>query len=873
VIGSRIGPYEVLSPLGAGGMGEVFRAKDVKLGRDVAIKVLPAAFASDPDRLARFQREAQVLASLNHPNIAAIYGLEDGDGTTALVLELVEGETLADRLVRGPIDADDARLIAQQIADALEAAHEHGIIHRDFKPANIKLAPNGKVKVLDFGLAKLSEQSGAAHPSAQSMSPTITSPVMMTNVGMILGTAAYMSPEQAKGRPADKRSDVWAFGCVLYEMLTGRRAFSGENVSDTLAAVLRGEPDWRAFSAATPGFLRRIVIGCLTKDHQSRIADFSVLNYLLRQPDRGDPPTSNHVGSKWAIPLLAIGAIALAASVAAWTIWRPTGPAPSELRLELSTPPTMHPAAFAISPDGRRVVFAAMSEGASRLWIRSLDSATARPLDNTEGARSPFWSPDSRAVGFFAAGRLKRVDVDSAGSVQVLAVAPFGTGGTWAGNVIVFSPQAGAPLLRVAETGGPTSAVTRLTVGEQAQFYPEFLPDGRHFVYFALRSTRQGAIYVAATDSPEAPRRLIDADSSAAIANGHLLFVRQRTLYARPFDFDRLELTGTAVPIAEGIVGGTADGVRGFSAAPGGPIVYRTGDASFLNQLGWFDRDGKERKIGDPDSAFVFNPVLSPDNRQVALWRVPQDGNIDIWLVDMARGVPSRFTLGETAELTPVWSPKGDRIMYFAARAGIAGVVVEQSLTAVAGQERRIDNPGLPTDWSRTGDYLLMTGGTPGSPPDILATQLGSAAKSFPVVQTPYVDDSGKFAPNTKWIAYRSLKSGRSEVYVQPFPGSGGEVQVSTNGGAAPRWSPTGNELFYVALDGKMMTVRLDFSSERRVVPNQPVALFATRIHDEANPNGQQYDVSNDGKRFLINSIVEQNAPPLIVLLNWKSGR
>ena len=871
MIGSRIGPYEVLSPLGAGGMGEVFRAKDVKLGRDVAIKVIPAAFASDPDRLARFQREAQVLASLNHPNIAAIYGLEDGDGRTALVLELVDGETLADRLGRGPLDVDDALLIAQQIADALQAAHDHGVIHRDLKPANVKLTANGKVKVLDFGLAKLTEQPGATNPPTQSMSPTITSPAMMTNAGMVLGTAAYMSPEQAKGRAADKRSDVWAFGCVLYEMLTGRRAFSGENVSDTLAAVLRGEPDWSALSNA-PAFLRRIVAGCLTKDHQARIADFSVVSYLLRQPDRDDQPVHVSRRSKWATPLLAIAATALVASAAMLAYWRPSTPVARELRLELSTPPTLHPPSFAISPDGRRVVFAATSQGASKLWIRSLDSATARPLEMTEGARSPFWSPDSRSVGFFAAGLLKRVDVDAAGSVKVLADAPFGTGGTWAGDVILFSPQAGVPIRTVAATGGPATAVTRVTADEQAQFYPEFLPDGRHFLYFVLRSTRQGAIYVGATDSPDSRKRLVDADSSAAIADGHLLFVRQRTLFAQRFDLERLELQGSAVPIADGVVGGTADGVRGFSAVPGGPIVYRTGDAGFLNQLGWFDRDGKEQRIGEPDPAFVFHPSLSPDNRQVALWRVPEDGNLDIWLVDLARGVPSRFTLADSPDLSPVWSPDGRRLMYFSARNGMTGVAVEQSLTAVTGEERSA-LVGPPSDWSRTGDHLLMTGGTPGSTPDIFATHLGGAEKPFPVVQTRYWEDSGKFSPDAKWIAYRSFKSGRSEVYVQPFPGSGGEVQVSTNGGAAPRWSPTGNELFYVALDGKMMSVRLDFSAERRIVPSQPSALFATRIHDVASPNGQQYDVSNDGKRFLINSIVEQNAPPLIVLLNWKADR
>ena len=578
--GARVGPYEIVSALGAGGMGEVYRARDPRLDRDVAIKILPGAFASDPDRIARFQREAKTLASLNHPNIGGIHGIEDGNGVTALVMELVEGEDLSARIRRGAIPIGEALPIARQIADALQAAHDNGIIHRDLKPANIKLRPDGTVKVLDFGLAKAMEPAGGL--PAVTESPTITTPAM-TRAGIILGTAAYMSPEQARGNPLDARTDIWSFGCVLYEMLTGRRAFAGDDVSDVLASILAREPDLAALPAGAPASIRRLLRRCLEKDRTARLHDIAdarleIGDAMARVDPDVDavPPASGgrRTGERLAwIGVLAAVTLALAAS---WTpAFRPVAVA-SEMRVDIATPPTTAPQSLAISPDGRTIAFVATADDRARLWLRSLESGASRPIAGTDGAEFPFWSPDSRAVGFFADGRLRRVDVDG-GSVQTIAIAAEGEGGTWNRDNVILFASLGSPISRVPATGGEPVALPRLAQ-RGSDFSPEFLPDGNHFLYYVRGNPEFRGTYIGTLDGTLEPRRLLDTDSGAIYAaSGHLLFVRQGTLYAQAFDPGSLAITGHPVSVAERVANNP--GRPAVSVSRAGSIAYRPSSA------------------------------------------------------------------------------------------------------------------------------------------------------------------------------------------------------------------------------------------------------------------------------------------------------
>ena len=587
-------------------MGEVYRARDSRLKRDVAIKVLPEVFAQDPERLARFQREAELLAALNHPNIAAIYGLED----RALVLELVEGPTLADRIAGGALPLDEALPIARQIADALDAAHEQGVVHRDLKPANIKVRPDGTVKVLDFGLAKALEPAPGARRKDVSQSPTITTPAM-TRAGMVLGTAAYMSPEQARGREADKRSDVWAFGCVLYEMLTGRRTFDAEETSDTLAAVLRAEPDWHALPPDLPEAIPRLLRRCIEKDRQRRLRDIGDARIEIDEAQSGAPGQVARpltVSSRRSLRVLgaALALVSIIAVAFGVLAFRPSRDAP-ELRLDIATASATgtDSTSLAIAPDGQRVVFAATSDGVSRLWLRGLGSVSAQPIGGTDGAALPFWSPDSRSIAFFADGWLKRLDLDSGSSRQLTPV-PVARGGAWLGNgTILFASTNDSPIMGVPEGGGPPVAVTRLVPGQFSQSAPQPLPDGRHFTYYAYGRPGIQGVFVGGVEG-EPATRLFDADSTAVYASGHLLFVRQGTVMAQPFDLARLSVTGTPFSLAvQGNVSWNGLGSVALSASLRGLIVYRTGLGD-LRQLTWFDRSGKSLgSVGQPISSIT----------------------------------------------------------------------------------------------------------------------------------------------------------------------------------------------------------------------------------------------------------------------------
>jgi Tol biopolymer transport system component len=909
-LGTRLGPYEILAPLGAGGMGEVYRARDTTLHRDVAIKVLPDLFANDAERLARFTREAQTLAALNHPNIAHIHGLESSGNVRALVMELVEGEDLSQRIARGPMPLDEALPIARQIAEALEAAHEQGIIHRDLKPANIKLRADGVAKVLDFGLAKAMESgasigdAGAANPTN---SPTITSPAM-TMRGMILGTAAYMAPEQAKGKPVDKRADIWAFGCVLYEMLAGRRAFQGDDVSTTLAAVLLKDPDWQVMPGSTPVALRRLLTRCLTKDPRARLRDIGearvrIDELLSGAPDEAGAPIITPAGSGWrrAVPWAAAGALALVAMlIAAVGALRPAGDVPQAPPVQFTIAPpentsfggppgggTGNAPHVAVSPDGQHVAFVARAQSTYQVWLRPVATLAARPIPGTEGGAFPFWSPDSRFIGFFADGKLKKVAIAGGPSVT-LCDAPTGRGGTWSrDNVIVFSPSGigteHSGLLRVSSGGGvPTTATTvDPATGETHHRWPHFLPDGRHFLYTASTGTccppaKPAVVRIGSLDPNEAIVTLFQAESSASYASGHLLFARDETLMAQPFDLDTRQPTGGAFPLAEHVA---TEGSRyvGASVSENGTLVYAHGGSQAALQLTWVDRAGGALgTVGD--AAPYVNLWLSPDERRVAVaMATGSPTNLDIWIIDLARNVPLRLTFSPLSEGSPVWSPDGSRVAFESAQSGQASIR-QRLVNGAAGDEPLLEGSTLPgsrmqnttpSDWSADGRYLAYTQRTSSTTSDVWVLPLFGDRKAFPLLKTEFVETSGVFSPDGRWIAYTTNEAGQPNVYVQPFPGAGGKYQVSRDGGSHPVWRADGKELFYLGPDATLMAVPIDTTNLFDI--GAPQALFPTGA--PRFNTSRVYAVTKDGKRFLVNSRPQQaSGTPLTVVLNWTAA-
>jgi eukaryotic-like serine/threonine-protein kinase len=871
-VGQQLGSYEITALLGKGGMGEVYRARDTKLKRDVAIKILPEEFSRDPGRVDRFQREAEVLASLNHPNIAAIYDLAEANGTRFLVLELVEGETLAERIQRGAVPLDEALKIAHSICEALEAAHERRIIHRDLKPPNIKITPDGKVKLLDFGLAKAFQKQ---HQISLSDSPTL---INGSVPGVILGTAAYMSPEQATGKETDTTSDMWAFGCVFYEMLAGRAAFEGESAGEILGGVFKAEPDWSRLPANTPEAVRRLLRRCLQKDRKRRLQSVSDARIEIEEAEvesRAEPrPVRQALTRGQQLAWMSIVAfVALVAAVVVANNVRSAAPTP-EMRVDINAPPSSDPTSFAISPDGQKIVFAGTLNGRSSLWLRSLDSASTRPLAGTDNAQLPFWSPDSLSVGFFADGKLKRTDLLGA-SVQILARAPVPDGGTWGGNdTILFVPISNGPIFRISASGGGEGIpATKLADQETGHGFPHFLPDGTHLVY----SVRGGApgIHIGRLGAMES-RRLFDADSNTVYApTGHLLFSRQGALFARRFDPVRLEMQGNPFTVAEQIALNPRRAMA-LSVSAAGLIGYRTGSASGLRQFVWFDRSGRElSKVGDPIAA-ALNPSLSPDGRRLALQRT-LNGNTDIWLLEMDRGVLTRFTSDPAIDVTPRWFPDGQHIAFGSARNARNGAVdlYQGSATSSGTEKLLVASPQGKSamDFTPDGQLLLYRSADPNLGFDIWALPLTGDRKPFPVIRTEFEEGDAQFSPDGKWIAYQSNESGRYEIYVQPFPGLGGKRSISTNGGSQPRWRHDGKELFYIALDGRLTTVPMELSADdKRVNVGLPVPLFIARIGAPVLAlDSQQYIVSSDGQRFLINTLVEEaNTSAITLILNWK---
>jgi Tol biopolymer transport system component len=887
--GTRLGPYEILAPLGAGGMGEVYKARDTRLDRTVAVKILPAHLSADPLLRQRFEREARAVSSLNHPHICTLYDVGQQDGTDFLVMEYLEGGTLAHRLEKGPLPLDQVLKFGTQIADALDKAHRQGVVHRDLKPGNVMLTAAG-AKLLDFGLAK--STAPVAPGSSLTMAPTQASPV--TQHGTIVGTFQYMSPEQVEGRDVDARSDIFAFGAVLYEMLTGRRAFLGKSSLSVASAILEKDPEPIATLAPmTPPALDRTIRKCLAKDPEDRwqtARDLLLeLKWIAEAGSQAGVPAvvstrrriTERVWMAAAATLLlaaaALGVLYYRAATAEVRVVRAFIPAPEKTTFDFVGNPSAGP--VAVSPNGRMVVFGADAEGSKRLlWVRAIDSLTAQPLSGTENGAFPFWSPDGRSIGFFAGGKLKKIEV-AGGPATTVCEAAAGRGGTWGPDgVIVFAPDTAMPLHRVSASGGASSPVTKFDQarGENTHRWPHFLPDGRHFLFVARvgggragGSTEGTGIMVGSLDGAPS-KELVLAPSNPAYASGHLLFVRENTLMAQPFDPSKLELTGDAFPIAEQIQSDGAFARSVFSVSENGVLVYQTGMAATGTRLLWFDRTGKQLgQLGD--QAIYFDVSISPDRRRVAVNILDtRVGPPDLWIYEVARGLRTRFTFGPGAETNPIWAPDSIRVAFRATPKGVPDLY-QKSLAGTSQEEPLLESntPKFPYSWSSDGRFIAYQArGVLNTALDIWVLPLTGDRKPFPFLQTQFLERTPHFSPDSRWIAYVSDESSRDEVYVAPFPGPGRKWQISTNGGDRPRWRRDGREIYYLTPDNKIMAVEVGARGDTFEV-GAGKALFETR----AMRGGNVYDVTGDGQRFLVNTVVQaQTSAPLTLVVNWPAS-
>jgi eukaryotic-like serine/threonine-protein kinase len=878
--GTRIGPYEVLSMIGAGGMGEVYRARDTSLKRDVALKALPESFASDSERLARFQREAEVLASLNHPNIAAIYGLAQGNGIKALVMELIRGEDLADRIAHGPIPVDEALPIAKQIAEALEAAHEHGIIHRDLKPANIKLREDGTVKVLDFGLAKALEpvSSGAGDAAVSS---TITSPAM-TQIGLILGTAAYMSPERAKGRATDKGVDVWAFGCVLYEMLTGERVFAGDSVSDTLAAVLRGEPDWTRIPANVPTEIRTLIKRCLQRDRQQRVSDIAVARYVLdgagtRSADQASAVASS--SNLWRIPIwLGIGAaVGIAAAAVAW--WLKPAPADHHVvtRFVHPLPEGQNLAAngLAVSPDGSKIVYAANRQ----LYLRRLDQLDAEPIPGTnDNPTNPVFSPDGQSLVYFvlnvsgnptSPSAIKRISVGG-GKPDTLGQAPsMAFGASWRGHAIYFAANAPqiAGIATIPETGGEVRILIPIDPSKESVGHPVLLDD-RHVLFDVRPAGRSpGQAQIVMQTLGGARQVIVDRGSTPfLLQTGQLAYVNGSTLFAGPLYLERQPEVGVAVSMVDDVTVVARAGQ--FAIAPAGTLVYWPGRSSASKfRLVWVDRLGQETPIPAEPRAYRF-PRLSPDGTKIAVNSA--DDEADIWIFSVAKESSRRVTFGPAVEWSPVWMRDSRHLFYRSGRQLLrmdsdqAGTP-ETILTDISG--------GYPSSVSRDEKWLMSRTGD--GPIDVLMkVALDGSGTSRPLfAETKYTQRNAEISPDGQWIAYDSSESGRPEVYVRPFPDvdAHGPSKISRDGGYLPMWSRSGRELFFVSSPGQPLLMSVSVQTGSSFTYGTPQRVF------DVSPYSyvfwyRAFDISLDDKRFLMVKPLGNDPsthPSIVIVSHW----
>jgi Tol biopolymer transport system component len=883
--GTSLLHYRLVEKIGEGGMGAVWRATDATLGRDVAIKVLPEAFVSDPERLARFEREAKVLASLNHPNIGAIYGFHEAGGVRFLAMELVPGDDLAERLKKGSVPSPEAADLARQIAEALEYAHERGIVHRDLKPANIKITPDGTVKVLDFGLAKAvgGDPGASGSTSTPTILPTMTS--AGTAIGLILGTAAYMSPEQARGKAVDKRADIWAFGVVLFEMLAGRRLFDGETVSDTIAAVLTRAVDLDALPKSAPGSLRGLLARCLERDPKARLRDIGEARIALTSPSKPDaetPVAATPPGRPMWIPALAAVVLFAAGAAAALVATRGPATAPKASVNRFSITPSGDAALKGdgvdarISPDGRTLVFlAASTAGPSSLWVRPLDSLVAKPVPGTEDAMLPFWSPDSRYLGYFGNGKLWKTLV-AGGTPETICNVGDGRGASWSRDgTIILAPGAAGPLVRVSEKGGDPAPVTQLdtTRKETGHRWPSFLPDGKHFLFVGLPA-KQGNfdVFLASLDSKER-RFLFVASSAPFYANpGYLIYVRENTLVAHRFDAEKLTTIGEPISIGEAPAPSFWSGSPVVSASNDG-VLARWGQGLPNTVLQWWDRTGK--LTGDiPVPSGRYEQVsVSPSGKRLAVVRRSSASAADIWLLDLDRPVPSRFTFGPASNFWPTWSPDDSRLAFASDRFGPYDMFVKP---ANGGTEESAVLKGgavfkLPSSWSSDGKTIVFYEPDPNTGWDIGLLPLDGKGEPTLLLHTPATEDSPAVSPDGRWIAYNSDEGGRKELFVQSFPGLGAKYQVSSGGTistaglSAPRWTRGGKELVFLAADG-VTVVAVEVTAGTTFKAGVPVELFKLR------PDVVSIDVAPDGEHILTAAPVGRAQDATITIdINWPS--
>ncbi len=905
VIGQRLGPYEITAKLGEGGMGEVYRATDTRLKREVAIKVLPAAFTEDKERLARFEREAQLLAQLHHPNIASIFGLEESQGTRALVMELVEGPTLAERLESGALSITESLSFALQIAQALEEAHEKGIVHRDLKPQNIKASSEGKAKVLDFGLAKAMDATASAASAADLArsptlmhSPTLTA-VHGTQLGMILGTAAYMAPEQARGKAVDRRADIWAFGVVLYEMLTGRRLFAGEEASDILAAVIRQEVDLSTLPAEVPARLRRLLARCLDRDPKARLRDIGEARIeiaaLLRGENLGMTPVPGEAASApaksshrellaWAL------AATLAATAAGVWFTRGTGessaapartiravlPLPPGVSIELDGERAGMPA---LSHDGRLVAFGAREgAGPMRIWVQELASGAVRPLPGTEEAYRPFWSPDDRRIGFFTWSHLATTPADG-GAVARLARARDARGGTWnRKGTILFAPHQVGPLFTIPEDGGEIRAATALAGKAQTgtHRFPQFLPDDEHFLYLDRTARfgqgREASVRLGRLGSVEPGARLLDGATNAAYSEGHLLYVRDGALLAQPFDLTQRKLAGQAQTLVGDLLFNQRFTFGVFSASDRGLVAFLTGHQSDRSQLVWRDRAG--RRLGELGEPGILSGsgglALSRDGRWAAVSRIEEGtSEADIWIYDLARGTEMRLARPSHDDYSPTFAADGSYLV-FTSRGSVAteSVLVRRDLATGAETDLLTvaDRVLMPMSISKDGAFLVYDLGDEGKVGefDVMVRPLAGGGRERLLAGSQADDSSGQLSPDDRWVAWASDESGQYEVYVAPFTGPGARVQVSRAGGVQPRWNPSGGELFFKTPDNTLTAVPIESATGTFSV-GAPVPLFQI-----VEFIGWTYDVTPDGQRFLVREpLGEGDVSPITLLTDW----
>ena len=873
--GTKLGPYEIQSPLGAGGMGEVYRGRDTRLDRVVAIKILPQHLSEKPAARERFDREARAISSLSHPNICHLYDVGQQDGISYLVMEYLEGETLADRLGKGPLTLEQVLKVGAEICEGLEKAHRNGVVHRDLKPSNIMLTKNG-TKLMDFGLAKAQKALIGSDSPSDSL-PTMSLP--LTAEGAIVGTFQYMSPEQLEGKEADSRSDIFSLGAILYEMVTGKRAFDGKTSASTIAAVLAAEPKpISAIQPMSPPALEHLTTACLAKDPDERLQTAHDVKVGLRwiaqtgsQTGVLPRPLARHPNwdrmAWWLVGLLSL---VIAAGVAAW--WSRLHQTPPAKYFNSSVPLPAND--VALSKDGRFVALVANSDQANKyvIWTHEVGSRAAAIVPGTGGASHPFWSPDGRFIGFFANGKLKKVDV-SGGSVQVLCDAPHGRGGSWnRDGVILFAPDVWLGLYRVSSAGGAPVEVTKLDESrlETSHRWPVFLPDGRHFLYLAANFAGhfdKNEIYLGALDSNER-HPIVSASANVAYSDpGYLLYWRDNALVAQKFDARSYVLSGEVRTISDEVQYLPQIDLALFGVAGKGTLVAQTGKGAAKSQLKWFDRSGKEVGAVGPSGIYA-NPTLSPDGRRVAFDQPNPDGrNSDIWIRELSTDAVMRFTFGPGQNQVPVWRPDGNRVV-FAANQGLEFALYQKNADG-SGVPQQVGNLGglqqAFWDWSRDGKYLLLW------KYGELWYMSSSDWQPKPLLQAKWLVRNAQFSPDGRWVAYSTNESGNWEVYVAPFPNVNGKWQVSRGGGEEPRWRRDGKELFYLSSDGKMMAVAAKTAGNFEAA--SPLTLFQTHLGQPISSYDLvSYDVTADGQRFLINTKVDEpNVAPLSLILNWTS--